>query len=64
MNRNPDQIKCIKIDADGLTTEISQRQYDEETAYRNYSGSALFLPQHWEHKRYTLTMAMLVSMRE
>ena len=59
MTSDPDQIKCIKITSDGLTTEISHRQYDEETTDSIYSGSALMLPERWEHDRYKLTITML-----
>ena len=55
---NPSQTTCIKITAEGLTTEIAHRQYDEETADRIYSGAALMKPERWEHNRYKLTMTM------
>ena len=56
---NPRHMSCIKTAADGLTTEISHRQYEEETADKMYSGSALLRPERWEHARYKLTMTML-----
>ena len=59
MHRNPDHFKFSKITPDGLTPEITHRQYDEDTADIIYSGCALMLPEHWGHDRYKLTMTML-----
>ena len=44
---------------DGKATEMSSEEADEQKGERIYSGAALNVPEHWEHKRYRLTMTML-----
>ena len=58
MPRNTDNLRCIKIASNGSVEEISHSQYDEETADRLYSGSALMLTEYWETDNYKLTMTM------
>ena len=51
-------LRCIKIASNGSVEEISHMQYNEETADRLYSGSALMLTEYWETDNYKLTMTM------
>ena len=38
---------------------MSSEEADKQKGERIYSGAALNVPEHWEHKRYRLTMTML-----
>ena len=37
---------------------MSSEEADEHKGERIYNGAALNVPEHWEHKRYRLTMTM------
>ena len=49
----------VQITPDGRATEMSSEEADEQKGERIYNGAALNVPEHWEHKRYRLTMTML-----
>ena len=49
----------VQITPNGKVTEMSSEEADKQTGERIYSGAALNVPDHWEHKRYRLTMTML-----
>ena len=40
-------------------TETSSEEADKQKGEPIYSGAALNVPEHWEHKWYRLTMSML-----
>ena len=49
----------VQITPDGKATEMSSEDADKQKGERIYSGAALNVPEHWEHKRCRLTMTML-----
>ena len=52
-------VITVQITPDGKTTEMSSEEPDEQKGERIYSGAALNVPEHWEHKWYRMTMATL-----
>ena len=52
-------VITAQITPNGKVTEMSSEEADEQKGERIYSGAALNAPEHWEHKRYRLTMTML-----
>ena len=52
-------VITVQITPNGKVTEMSSEEADEQKGERMYSGAALNVPEHWEHKRCRLTMTML-----
>jgi hypothetical protein len=52
-------VITVQITPNGKVTEMSSEEADKQKGERIYSGAALDVPDHWEHKRYRLTMTML-----
>ena len=52
-------VITVQITPNGKVTEMSSEEADKQKGERIYSGAALNVPEHWEHKRYRLTMTML-----
>ncbi len=52
-------VITAQITPNGKVTEMSSEEADKQKGERIYSGAALDVPEHWEHKRYRLTMTML-----
>ena len=52
-------VITVQITPNGTVTEMSSEEADKQKGERIYSGAALDVPEHWEHKRYRLTMTML-----
>ena len=52
-------VITAQITPNGKVTEMSSEEADKQKGERIYSGAALNVPEHWEHKRYRLTMTML-----
>ena len=52
-------VITVQITPNGKVTKMSSEEADEQKGERIYSGAALNVPEHWEHKRYRLTMTML-----
>ena len=48
----------IKITPDGQVSEASQQQEKDETMRTTYNGYPLHIPEHWEHRKFRLTMRM------
>ena len=58
------QTRSIKITPDGHITEVSQRQEDEETAYRAHCCWSLLVPEQWAQKNFKLATTMLDTFNE
>ena len=58
MTDKSSSIIGIKITPDDHVSEVSQQQEIDETTHTTYSGYALQKPEHWEHKKFRLTMTM------
>ena len=52
-------VITVQITSDGKATEMSSEEADEQKGEHIYNGASLNAPEHWEHKRYRLTMTML-----
>ena len=51
-------VITVQITPNGKVTEMSSEEADKQKGERIYSA-VLNVPEHWEHKRYRLTMTML-----
>ena len=52
-------VITVQITPNGKVTEMTAEEADEQKGDRIYSGTSLNTPEHWEHKKYRLTMTML-----
>ena len=52
-------VITVQITPNGKVTEMTAEETDEQKGDRIYSGTSLNTPEHWEHKKYRLTMTML-----
>ena len=49
-------VKSVRITPDGKVEEVSGKQEKKEQEGRLWDGSSLHVPEHWEFRKFRLTM--------